>query len=161
MDGVSPSFEYWRIQIKDKFLVNSYIFDFKQAKMAYIFNYMASTAQKHLALRYRKGLEPFTTSSEMITHLAKIFENPLEAQDAYTDFYGLAIEENKPFSDFYMCFLYLAAAGNVPIDDLQPSLYEKLSPALQQLVLPFLDTLSTSKALAQKCLFIDKRRGRQ
>ena len=66
----------------------------------------------------------------MITHLAKIFKNPLEAQDAYTDFYRLVIEENKPFSDFYMRFLYLAAAGNVPIDDLQPSLYKKLTPAL-------------------------------
>ena len=106
------------------------MFDSEQAKMAYIFNCTASTAQKHLALHYRKGLEPFTTSSEMITHLAKIFENPLEAQDAHTDFYGLVMEENEPFLDFYMRFLYLAAAGNVPIDDLQPSLYKKLSPAL-------------------------------
>jgi hypothetical protein len=113
-------------------------------------------AREHLALRYRKGLEPFTTSDEMITHLARIFESLVEAQDARIDFCRLVIEEDESFSDFYIRFLHLAGAGNVPRQDLQPDLYKKLTPALQQLVLLFLDTLSTSKALAQKCLLINK-----
>jgi hypothetical protein len=43
--------------------------------MAYIFNYTADITQKHLALCYRKGLEPFTTNGEIILYLTEIFKN--------------------------------------------------------------------------------------
>jgi len=155
-DGASPSFENWRIQIEDKFLINSRMFDSEQAKMAYIFNRTADIAQKHLAPRYRKGPEPFLSATEMITYLAEILENPFEAQDARIDFRKLAMREDESFSDFYTRFLHLAGVGKIPTDDLQPDLYDKLTPALQQSVLPFLDTLLTSKALAHKCLLVDK-----
>jgi hypothetical protein len=155
-DGSSPSFENWRIQIEDKFLINSRMFDSEQAKMAYIFNRTADIAQKHLAPRYRKGPEPFATATEMVTYLAEILENPFEAQDARIDFRKLAMREDESFSDFYTRFLHLAGMGKIPTDDLQPDLYDKLTPALQQSVLPFLDTLLTSKALAHKCLLVDK-----
>jgi hypothetical protein len=55
------------------------MFDSEQAKMAYIFNRTGGIAQEHLTPRYRKGPEPFTTSIEMITYLAEIFENLFEA----------------------------------------------------------------------------------
>jgi hypothetical protein len=47
--------------------------------MAYIFNYIADIAQKHLALRYKKGPEPFITPKEIITYLIEIFENLFKA----------------------------------------------------------------------------------
>ena len=43
-DGVLPSFDNWRIQIEDKFLINAQMFDSKLAKMAYIFNQTADVA---------------------------------------------------------------------------------------------------------------------
>jgi len=55
------------------------MFDSKQAKMAYIFNHTGGITQEHLTLRYRKGPEPFTTFTEMITYLTEIFENLFEA----------------------------------------------------------------------------------
>src|SRR5258706_11595466 len=146
-DGASPSFENWQIQIEDKFLINSRMFDSEQAKMAYIFNRTSDIAQKHLAPRYWKGPEPFTTAAEMITYLAEIMENPFEAQDARIDFRKLAMKEEELFSDFYTRFLHLAGVGKIPTDDLQPDLYDKLTPALQQQVLPFLNTLLPIKAL--------------
>jgi hypothetical protein len=155
-DGSSPSFDNWRIQVEDKFLINDYLFSQEAAKMAYVFNRTADIAQKHLAPRYRKGPEPFTTATEMITYLAEILENPFESQDARIDFRKLAMREDESFSDFYTRFLHLAGIGKIPTDDLQPDLYDKLTPALQQSVLPFLDTLLTSKALAHKCLLVDK-----
>jgi hypothetical protein len=162
-DGASPSFENWRIQIEDKFFINHHMFDSEQAKMAYIFNRTANIAQKHLAPRYRRGPEPFTTHAEMILYLAEIFENPFEAQDARIEFRKLTIKESESFSDFYTQFLHLSSMGKIPTDDLQPDLYDKLTPALQQSVLPFLDTLLTNKALANKCMLVDKnlRRLRQ
>jgi hypothetical protein len=47
--------------------------------MAYIFNYIANIAQKHLAPHYKKGPEPFTTLEEIITYLIEIFENLFKA----------------------------------------------------------------------------------
>ncbi|OBT81581.1 hypothetical protein VE02_09931 [Pseudogymnoascus sp. 03VT05] len=92
----------------------------------------------------------------MITYLADILENPFEAQDARINFRKLSIGDDESFLDFYTRFLHLAGIGNIPTNDLQLDLYDKLTPALQQSVLPFLDTLLTSKALAHKCLLVDK-----
>jgi hypothetical protein len=66
------------------------------------------------------------------------------------------MKEDETFTKFYTRFLHLAGMGDIPTDDLQPDLYDKLTLALQQSVLPFLDTLLTSKALAHKCLLVDK-----
>jgi hypothetical protein len=131
--------------------------------MAYIFNHIADIAQKHLAPRYYRGPEPFTTHAEMILYLAEIFENPFKAQDACIEFRKLFIKESKSFSDFYTQFLHLSSIGKILTDDLQPDLYNKLTLALQQSVLPFLDTLLTNKALANKYILVDKnlRRLRQ
>jgi hypothetical protein len=106
------------------------MFDSTQAKMAYIFNRTADIAQKHLAPRYRKGVDPFTTEDEMISYLAEIFENPFEAQDARIDFRKLTIKDDKAFADFYTQFLYLSSVGRIPTDDLQPELYDKLTLSL-------------------------------
>ncbi|PMD59439.1 uncharacterized protein K444DRAFT_630217 [Hyaloscypha bicolor E] len=78
-DGASPSFKNWRIQIKDKFLINSRIFNSEQAKIAYIFNRTADITQKYLAPCYRKGPEPFITAIEIVMYLAEILENLFEA----------------------------------------------------------------------------------
>jgi hypothetical protein len=99
--------------------------------MAYIFNYIADIAQKHLAPRYYRGPEPFTTHAEMILYLTEIFENLFKAQDAHIEFYKLSIKESESFSDFYTQFLHLLSIRKIPIDDLQPDLYNKLTPALQ------------------------------
>ena len=92
----------------------------------------------------------------MIDYLAEILQNPFETQDARLDFRRLVMREDEAFSDFYTRFLHLAGMGKIPTEDLQPDLYDKLTPALQQSVLPFLDTLLTSKELAHKCLLVDK-----
>jgi hypothetical protein len=47
--------------------------------MAYIFNYIADITQKHLAPRYYKGPEPFTTHAKIILYLIEIFKNLFKA----------------------------------------------------------------------------------
>ena len=130
IDGASPSFKNWRIQIKDKFFINHYIFNLEQAKIVYIFNYIANIAQKYLAPRYYRGPEPFTTHAKMILYLAEIFKNLFKAQDAYIEFCKLFIKESKSFLNFYTQFLYLLSIKKILIDDLQPNLYNKLILAL-------------------------------
>jgi hypothetical protein len=82
--------------------------------MAYIFNHIANTAQKHLAPRYQKGLEPFITNTEIISYLTEIFKNPFKAQDAYINFCKLIIKEDETFLDFYTRFFYLINLGRIP-----------------------------------------------
>jgi hypothetical protein len=94
------------------------MFDSEQAKMAYIFNHIGGIAQEHLAPRYQRGPEPFTTSIEMITYLAEIFKNLFEAQDARIDFCKMMMKEDESFSDFYTRFLRLTDMGKIPTDDL-------------------------------------------
>lgn len=98
--------------------------------MAYIFNHTADIAQKHLAPCYQKGPEPFLSATEIVIYLAEILENPFEAQDACIDFRKLMMREDESFSDFYTRFLHLADIGKIPTDNLQPDLYDKLTPAL-------------------------------
>ncbi|KFZ20202.1 hypothetical protein V502_03283, partial [Pseudogymnoascus sp. VKM F-4520 (FW-2644)] len=100
--------------------------------MAYIFNQTADVAQKHLAPRYCKGPDLFTSAIGMIDYLAEILQNPFELQDACIDFRKLNMKEDETFAVFYTCFLHLAGIGNIPTDDLQLDLYDKLTPALQQ-----------------------------
>ena len=92
----------------------------------------------------------------MIVYLAEILGNPFEAQDAHIDFCILMMKEDESFSGFYTRFLHLASVSRLPMDDLQPDLYDKLTPALQQIVLLVLDTLETRKVLADKCFAVDK-----
>jgi hypothetical protein len=98
--------------------------------MAYIFNYIGGIAQEHLAPRYQRGLEPFTTSIEMIIYLAEIFENLFEAQDACINFCKIIIKEDESFLDFYTRFLCLTGMGKILTNNLQPDLYNKLTLAL-------------------------------
>ena len=66
----------------------------------------------------------------MITYLTEIFKNPFEAQDARIDFRKMTIKEDESFSNFYTRFLRLISIGKIFTDDLQPDLYDKLTPAL-------------------------------
>ena len=92
----------------------------------------------------------------MIAYLAKILKNPFKAQDARTEFRELRMRNSETFTDFYTRFLHLAGTRRIPTDDLQPDLYDKLTPALQQAVMPFLNVLLTSTELANKCRLVNK-----
>ena len=106
------------------------MFDSKQAKMAYIFNRTANVAQKHLAPRYQKGPNPFTSATGMIEYLREILQNPFKSQDARIDFRKLNMKEDETFAEFYTHFLHLIGIGKIPTDDLQLDLYDKLTLAL-------------------------------
>ena len=66
----------------------------------------------------------------MINYLAEILQNPFESQDTYIDFCKLSMKEDETFAEFYTYFLHLVGIRNIPIDDLQLDLYDKLTLAL-------------------------------
>jgi hypothetical protein len=66
----------------------------------------------------------------MINYLAEILQNPFESKDARIDFRKLSMKEDETFAEFYTRFLHLTGIGNIPTVDLQPDLYDKITPAL-------------------------------
>ena len=78
-NGVEPTFESWKLQIRDKLRVHSDSFPMEKDKMVYIFNRTKGDAQEHLKPRYKPGAEDlFLTGQEMIDYLASIYEDPYE-----------------------------------------------------------------------------------
>ena len=92
----------------------------------------------------------------MIEHLANIYVDPYKAENARQDFRQLNMKLSQTFTDFYTRFLHLAGAGKIPVKDLQPELYTKLTIPLQTAILPTLSTLQTHKALADQCMLLNR-----
>ena len=156
-NGVEPTFESWRLQIRDKLRVHSDSFPVEEDKMAYIFNRTKGDTKKHLEPRYKPESEdPFLTGQEMIDYLASIYKDPYEVQNARFEYKGLMMKPTETFATFHTRFLYLAGQGKIPRDDLCPDLFDKLTLELQRMVLPSYPMLTTVKALVDQCLFLDQ-----
>jgi len=69
----------------------------------------------------------FETADNIIQHLADIYEDPFQVQNARRDYRKLVIKPTETFTDFYTRFLHLAGEGQIPDKDLYPDLYDKLT----------------------------------
>jgi hypothetical protein len=155
-DGKDPTFERWRVQTQDKLRVNADHFQSTEAKKAYVFSRTGGDAQNHLLPRYEDGsIDLFPTSQSMIDFLATIYEDPYKVQNARLEYKSLSMKSTETFSDFHTRFLQLAGQAKIPVDDLRPDLFDKLTLELQRTVLPVYTTLSTEKALADQCVALD------
>ena len=65
------------------------------------------------------------------------------------------MKSTKTFLDFHTQFLHLAGQGKIPVDNLQPNLFDKLTLELQKTVLLVYTTLSTEKALVDQCVALN------
>jgi hypothetical protein len=156
-DGKDPTFESWKLQIRDKLRTNADHFPTDEAKMAYVFSRTGGDAQKHLQPRYdEESQDQFDTDHEMITYLASIYEDPHRVQNARLEYKSLMMKTTETFADFHTRFLHLAGQAKIPQDDLRPDLFDKLTLELQRTVLPVYSTLTTSKTLANECLSLDQ-----
>ena len=72
-DGIDPTFENWRIQVRGKLRVNHDHFLSEEAKMLYVFGRTTGDAQRHLQAKFEDDSPVRLTSvSEMLQHLAAI-----------------------------------------------------------------------------------------
>jgi hypothetical protein len=127
-DGVDPTFKSWRLQIQGKLRVNADHFEDGEAKMLYIFNCTTRDAQKHLRPRYDdESPVRFTSAQEMIQHLAAIYVNPNKVRDARYNYNRLMMKPSQPFVEFQTQFLHLAGEAQIPAENLQLDLYDKLT----------------------------------
>jgi len=67
LDGVDPTFENWRIQVRGKLCVNHNHFPSEEAKMLYLFGRTIRDAQRHLQAKFEdESPVRFTSVNEMI-----------------------------------------------------------------------------------------------
>jgi hypothetical protein len=156
-DGKEPTFESWKLQLRGKLRVNADHFLSDEARMAYVYGRTGGDAQKHLNPRYDEGsADPFLSDSEMIDHLAAIYEDPYRVQNARLEYRSLMMKPSEGFAEFHTRFLHLAGEAQIPTPDLRPDLFDKLTMELQRTLLPIYSTLSTERALAEECLVLDQ-----
>ena len=125
--------------------------------MAYVYGHTGGDAQKHLNPRYNKiSTDLFTSDSEMIDHLANIYEDPYRVQNAWLEYRSLMMKPSESFAKFHTRFLSLVGEAHIPTPDLQPDLFNKLTMELQWTLLPVYSTLTTAKMLADECLVLDQ-----
>jgi hypothetical protein len=155
-DGVQPVFETWRTQVKNKLRANADHYPTEDDRMFFVFNRTVGDAQTHLSPRYDEDSAlRYTSANEMIQHLATIYVNPNKTRDARYAYNRLMMKNNQTFAEFQTTFLQLAGAGQVPTENLQTDLFDKLTIPLQEQVNGFLVDMKTYQQLANRCLAID------
>jgi hypothetical protein len=92
----------------------------------------------------------------MIDHRVSIYEDLHKVQNTCLEYKGLLMKLSETFTDFNICFLYLAGQAKISKEDLWPDLFDKLTLELQRTVLPVYLTLTTVKSLADECLSLDQ-----
>lgn len=157
IDGRSPTFESWKIQVQDKLEINADHFLSERARKAYVFACTGGDAQSHLQPRYSDdSAEPFALAKDMIDHLASIYEDPYKVRNARYEYKNIRMRANEQFTDFQTRFLQLAGRAHIPTDDLLPDLFDKLTPELSRTVLSQYSTMTTLKQLTDHCRAIDQ-----
>jgi hypothetical protein len=63
----------------------------------------------------------------MIQHLAAIYVNPNKVRDAKYNYNRLIMKPYQPFVKFQTQFLHLAGEAQIPAENLQLDLYDKLT----------------------------------
>ncbi len=100
-DGTDPTFDNWKLQLRDKLEVNADHFPNARARMAYVFGRTGGDAQTHLRPRYaEESADPFTSEEEMIDHLSSIYEDPFKVQNARLDYKVLNMKTTETFLTF-------------------------------------------------------------
>ena len=140
-----------------KLRVNADHYASDEASMAYVFGRTGGNAQEHLHPRYAdESLDPFTTGHQMIRHLAAIYEDPFETQNARQEYRSLMMKPTETFPEFNTRFLHLAGRAQIPAVDLLPDLFDKLTIDLQRMALPLYSSYTTASELATQCLSLDQ-----
>jgi hypothetical protein len=156
-DGGNPTFASWKSHIKGKLRVNADSFPTDDARMTYVLNRTGGDAEKHLRPRAAEDSEdPFLSADEMIDHLAAIYENPFETQNARQDYRAMVMKTTETFADFNTRFLHTAGLAKIPSEDLLPDMFDKLTIELQRAALPIYSAMKTQRELATQCLALDQ-----
>jgi hypothetical protein len=155
-DGIDPTFENWRIQVRGKLRVNDDHFPSEEAKMLYLFGRTTGDAQRHLQAKFEDDSPTrFISVGEMLQHLAAIYVNPNKVRDARYDYNRLMMKPGQSFAEFQTQFLHLAGEGQVPLENYRLDLYDKLTIRIQEKIAVTLDDLLTYERLTARCLSLD------
>ena len=132
-DGISPTYDYWHVQIIGKFKVNADHFADEDARMYYVFNTTDGDAQRYLYARYQPNATyPFKTATEMIDYLGEHFVNPHRVREAKREYKKMRMNETQSFHEFKTKFIHLADEAQINVDDRLDEMYDKLTLPLQE-----------------------------
>jgi hypothetical protein len=131
-DGIKPSFDNWRIQVRGKLRINADHFANEDARMYYVYSCTSDDAQKHLYPRHNPDTsDPFDTAEEMIKYLGKIYTDPYRVENARYDYERLQMKFGQSFHDFKTQFLHLADEAQIPHLERFNHMYDRVTFTLR------------------------------
>lgn len=131
-DGISPTFEQWEVQVRNKLQVNHWQFPDEQTKVAWLISLISGTAAETLS-PYTDPCHPspYTTVAEILTLLRVSYSNPEREGIAKDQFTSLRMTTTDEFFTFCAKFVQLASTAKVPISEWKYELNKRLTKGLR------------------------------
>ena len=151
-DGVDPTFEGWKIKMKNKLRENSDHFQTEESKVGYMYGRTEGAAARHL----EPGMEndKFSTPVDVYNFLESIYSDPDRELNA-RDEYRLLIMGKLTFSDFITEFRQLANRAKIHESNWKDDLFAKITFDMQHSLMPMRSMIKTFDDLVRQCRLLD------
>lgn len=149
-DGTSPPFNHWKISLYNKFTAEK--LNSEQARMITIWDYVKDNAARSLAPCLHPNKGHYTTHTQMLDHLAAVFEDPLFRERERQKFYKIKQYPEEKFARFKDRFLTLALNAGISRPDYRQHLLEGLKDELWTEVDKIKDRFETFNDLCDEIL---------
>ena len=136
-DGISPTYQQWKISVRDRLLVNADHYNTVATRKALIWGTTTGLAQSYLLPRYQSDSDhlSFKDHQEMIALLESYFLTGYETEDARNAFQALHMggkdHTYESFAEFRGRFTSMAVLGAIPDSELFYYMWEKITPQLR------------------------------
>lgn len=130
-DGTSPTFEEWKISIKDRLSVNSDHYQTEKSQKALIWGATTGLARGYLKPRYQSETDPFVTVDDMVELLATYFLTGNESTVRQNNFDERKMKDTETFPEFKASFISLAIDAQVAKTEWFHYLWNKITDTLR------------------------------
>lgn len=153
-----PTYKSWRLAILGKLRVNHDHYPTEEHRMIYVYAMTEGEAAKHLESVYQTGDHNIDLQSAdaMIQYLGEIYGNPNERAEARREFKKLFMTSGMTFPEFRTKFIQLAGQGGVSAAEWKEEMFEKITPKLQDAVMPKRAKLTNKFTFQDMCEYLTK-----
>ena len=136
-DSTSPTFQQWRLSIRDRLLVNADHYTDETSRKALIWANLTGLARTYLEPQYQSDSQDFQTAEDMVSLLESYFVTGLEPVLARNAFHDMMMQDKdhgqETFPEFIARFRSKALLGGVQKSDWFYYCWEKITNPLRSL----------------------------
>jgi hypothetical protein len=151
-DGTNPTFEGWKIKMKNKLRENSDHFQTEKSKVGYMYGCTEGDAACYL----EPGMEndKFLTPDDVYEFLESIYSDPDRELNAREEYRSLIMGKLE-FSEFITKFRHLANRAKIHESNWKDDLFAKITYNMQQSLMPMRSMIGSFDDLVRQCRLLD------